>query len=412
MNLLSKLHRPILALFAFSFFFKENINSFFFILFLVLTLYTLWSAKDIEALKKSMYGAIPLLIYFILAFLGLLINKDSNTGYFLRLIPLVTATFLIYYFSNDRLELKHFLLPFILGNIVFLFFLDFLAVWDMVDAQSLYVVHEGREYYRFLYVRLTADYFNHIYLSTYCVFSIVVILQFALVKKPYLKAIAIVYLLLHIGLLGSRSVVIAIMVGGFVYLLFLALQRRAYLKYFLLLFTVYAFGFGIVFLNKDSLLFNRYSQAFEWFEKREVILERNYSVNNRAKLYIIGLSMFHDQERYGINGTGIAPQAIQEQYENSFAQDFEFKTITYNTHNQFINNFIDWGILGLLLTIYIIYLPVKRAYSRELNWIAFFWVTFGIVLLMENVLIRHRGIVFFIIAFTMLFHYKKPLQND
>jgi hypothetical protein len=393
-----------------SLFLRENINSIAIILFACLIILLCIERKDYSSLKTSFYVGLPLVLYFVLASIGIMVNKESNIHYLVRLTPFLIAPLFLYYLRLN--ESKLILLFLFVGlNILFLLFLDVLAIKDMILAKSLFVIEGGRENYRFLYTRFTGGYFNHIYLSTYTLFSIALSLQFKLVKNRFLQLVNISFLFMHIVLLGSRAVVIGILLASILSAIVLTILDKKNIKYLLGLFGVFLLAVSIIYTYKDTLLMNRYAQAFEWVQNRDLLLKRDYSINNRAKLYLIGFSMFQDIERYDINGTGLTNAEIKSKYQSHFTDKFNFKTITYNAHNQYINNFIDWGILGILLLGYLLFMVLKSCFRHKLYWITFFWFSFSIILMMESVLIRHRGIVFFVFFYTLFTYYKPQLKD-
>jgi hypothetical protein len=145
-------------------------------------------------------------------------------------------------------------------------------------------------------------------------------------------------------------------------LVYVSAINRKKAKYLILLLAFMLLGSGLVYTFRDTLLLNRYSQAFDLYDNQDRILTRNYSINNRIKLYIIGASLLEDHERYGINGTGLSYSVIRKKYNSRFSDEFPFETSTFNTHNQYINNFIDWGLAGLLLMCYLLFQPIRISF--------------------------------------------------
>lgn len=394
-------------------FLKENINSMAIIGFSVLLLaYTLFS-KDFRLGngKKALRDGLPLIVYFILALLGFLINKESNDKYLLRLLPFLISPLFIYYFSRFPKSKKKVLTGFVVATLLFLLFLDILAIRDMIDLKSLYVIQDGREYYRFIYTRFTRDYFNHIYLSTFILMSGFLVLQFKPLRSLYARWAIILYLLFHLLILSSRAVIISLVLASLIFLLFYCLQNKRKFKYLILFVLGFIVSSLVVYNFKDTLLLNRYSQIFEFYDNEDRILQRNYSINNRIKVYLIGASLFKDPSYYDLNGTGLSYKTIREQYDSAFKSDFPFETNTFNTHNQYINNFIDWGIIGLLLTVYLLYKPIRASLKSKEYWLLIFWSSFAFILLMESFLIRHRGIIFFVLFYSLFLTDKQPLPD-
>lgn len=390
----------IFGILALSLFAKESINTFIFICLVLAIIVLAVKNRTMGSLLKLLKKPFSLLCisYFILGCIGFMVNNESNSGYLLRLMPILLCPLLIFYgkFMLEHQKIILFIKLFVLGNIILLGVLDVWAIVDMIANQSLFVEIEGRVYYRFLYTRFTqGDYFNHIYLSIYTFLSLLLTFQFSLVKKK-MRLLLALYFLLHLFMLGSRAVVIAMIVSSLVFLVLAAFKNRKYVKYLMGLLTGLILLSLLAYQYKDTVLFNRYSQVFEWYAKKDMILERDYSVNKRLKIYIIGSSFFSTKS-FEINGTGIVDQSIERRYNEMFKNSFGFNTETYNSHNQYINNFIDWGYLGVLLLIILLGILVRRSILSKAYWLAFFWIFFAFLLMMESALIRQRGIMLFVI---------------
>lgn len=387
----------------FGLFLKENISAILFIGFIFFSLVNLIEKKkkNIILQRTSKIIIVLMVAYFLIGVTGVIINPESKKNYLTRLLPFLFSPFLFYIFQDLRNKNMLFIKCFVLGNIILLVFLDISAIIDMITNQSLFIVKEGREYYRFLYTRYTnPNYFNHIYLSLYTFFSAILIYQFKLTTSR-LKWITLTYFFIHLFMIGSRAMIISILFGSLIYLFILAIIKKKHLKYLFIYIFCIASLFSITYVFKDTLLFNRYSQVFEWYGKRDNILERNYSINNRIKIYILGASVINEGNG-GIQGTGIAEEKIKNTYSKKFKNEFPFKTKTYNTHNQFINNYIDWGYAGLITLSLLLILVIKQAIEKQNYALAFFWISFTLLLMMECILYRQRGIMLFVIFFALL----------
>ena len=387
----------LLALFA-----KESIGTLCFVAFTLFTLFFL-----IQNRKENHFDMLFVLIsslslaYFVLGIIGVVINKASSVAYLIRLVPFCVAPILLLYFRLQRKYLVTFCKLFLAGNLILLLVLDIYAIVDMIAEGSLYVVQGNYQYYRFMYTRYTTgEYFTHIYLSAYSFLSLILILQYTPFRRN-LNGVLIVYLLVHLFMMGSRAVVIAMLFAAILYLTIAAIRNRKYIKYLLSFFAVVMLLFSIAFVFKDTVFFNRYSQVFEWYENKDLLLKRNTSINKRFKIYVIGASFFSEKS-FSIDGTGIVEDKISEKYATSFSDAFDFKTETYNAHNQYINNFIDWGYAGILLLLLLLIIIVKIALDKKLYWLVYFWLFFAFLLTMESVLIRQRGILLFVIFYTLV----------
>lgn len=399
----------ILTMFAL--FAKENTSTIIFIAFTISIITVLIKNRKIIAKKNIKLTIIILFcIYFLIGVCGIIINSKSSTNYLTRLVPFIISPLILLYFNQIKLnQKKAFLKAFVLGNLLLLLVLDLWALKDIIANKSLFVIQGGREYYRFLYTRYTnPDYFNHIYLSLYSFLSGILLFQFNLTSnktKWFLSG----YFLIHLFMMGSRAIIISILFGAIFYLIVSSFINKKNIKYLVVFSTVIISLISTTYLFKDTLFFNRYAQVFEWYNNKDIILERNYSINNRIKIYMIGMSASVNHNG-GIRGTGIADKVIKNTYELSFKDKFPLKTKTYNAHNQYINNFIDWGYVGVIALIWLLIIINKRCFKQHLFWVGYFWICFAILLLMESVLFRQRGILLFIIFYSLFTQYKTGFQ--
>lgn len=84
----------------------------------------------------------------------------------------------------------------------------------------------------------------------------------------------------------------------------------------------------------------------------------------------------------------------------------------YNPHNQFLQTWLEIGIIGLLILLYIFYQLIKSAYSRK-NWVLMIVVTNLIFnSLFESVFQRQSGIVFFTLIICLLLVYDATDKYD
>ena len=211
-------------------------------------------------------------------------------------------------------------------------------------------------------------------------------------------------------MMGSRAVVIAMLFAAILYLTIASVRNKKFIKFLLSFFAIVMLLFSVAYIFRDTVFFNRYSQVYEWYENKDLLLKRNTSINKRFKIYVIGGSFF-SEKTFSIDGTGIVEDEIQKKYNTSFSDDFSFRTETYNAHNQYINNFIDWGYLGILVLLLMLVLIIKICLQQKLYWVAYFWLFFVFLLTMESVLIRQRGILLFVLFFSLFASYPNDSSN-
>ena len=74
-----------------------------------------------------------------------------------------------------------------------------------------------------------------------------------------------------------------------------------------------------------------------------------------------------------------------------------------NPHNEFFSTFLDLGLTGFCLLILILLVPLKKAISkRDILQISFLLILF-LHFLIESILLRQKGILFFVFFYSLLF---------
>ena len=101
---------------------------------------------------------------------------------------------------------------------------------------------------------------------------------------------------------------------------------------------------------------------------------------------------------------GVGPQNVQKKldecYSNYTYKNYDdFNKVTYNTHNQYFDVFLKYGILGLLLFFIFLFWGIKN--KNPIYWFFLFLILFS--MLTENIFNRQIGIVFFNFFNTLIF---------
>ena len=116
-------------------------------------------------------------------------------------------------------------------------------------------------------------------------------------------------------------------------------------------------------------------------------------------------------------GTKNWPHMNKEYYLKNYSEDFEYAIETLNTHNQYLNALVSWGIIGLLFFVSIMVFQIYYAQSYKIDdGMLLFWCFMACLLMTENIINRHRGIIFFslISAFTIkqFLDHKKGMVDE
>lgn len=133
----------------------------------------------------------------------------------------------------------------------------------------------------------------------------------------------------------------------------------------------------------------------------------NNSVSFRKIIYHIDFNLLKSHGLIGLGPDGLEQQLIVAYYHLSILKGVYIGT--YNTHNEFINYWLCFGIIGLVLIIAVFILHYYNAIKYK-NTLYFFLITLCMfVFLTENILSRQHGITFFAFFLPLFFVHNKNL---
>lgn len=147
-----------------------------------------------------------------------------------------------------------------------------------------------------------------------------------------------------------------------------------------------------------SPLKERYISAFE----TEMILPHKeqmpHEVNYRYGIWYCALQNIKEHPLFGVNPDQ-AQDRLNECYTKFDYESYEdFTKVTYNTHNQYLDQFLKFGVLGFLLFVCTFGFFLKNSSS----FYQLFILLIGLSFLTENFLDRQMGVVF-VALFNSLF---------
>jgi len=146
---------------------------------------------------------------------------------------------------------------------------------------------------------------------------------------------------------------------------------------------------GEILSHEDRLLFNGTSlRIFLWVTGAEIVAK------NDAQL--IGLTPA--DRRAIIN---------EEYYKNGMNPSYE----NFNLHNQFVQTYVELGLVGLVLYLSIIGIAFLIALKNKNQILLLFLSAFVVFQITESVLERNKGIVFFMF-FIFFLQQLRPSQNE
>jgi len=118
----------------------------------------------------------------------------------------------------------------------------------------------------------------------------------------------------------------------------------------------------------------------------------------------VALKIFRTNFWTGV-GSGDYQDSLNKGYVKiKFANAIKYK---YNTHNQYLEEGLKFGIWGVLLLLYFFANPLFLAY-KERNWMLFAIVVYIVsIAVIESLFVRLHGVVFFSVVIPLLYVYGK-----
>lgn len=336
-------------------------------------LYILWIAFTPHAIRTELYALLERkVIFFAFPFIALLLSKQTQNCWKPQLIWFVLGT----------------IVTAILGNLMILY--HHLFHQPLTNHVSYRVAFEQ-------YTHLHPSYFG-----MYLCFAISIIwLQGSIYFKNrmWISYLLQGIILLALILLMPKAAVFTFMVL-FVYAMFKIFQLKSGYKVAIGICLLFAFGamylfFPFVHQRINELLF------FTQSNTHDVL---NNSVGMRQFILKSDLLLLKEHWFFGLG-----PSQLQEQLNMIYFVSSLYTQQAlgiYNTHNEYLNQWLSFGILGILLFLVVLGIQYRKAIQQKNTLYLFLLIILSITFLTENVLSRQQGVVFYAVC-TALFFYEK-----
>ncbi len=235
------------------------------------------------------------------------------------------------------------------------------------------------------------------YFSLYLVIAIIFILfvnKSTFFKNKTIDYIVIGILILTVFLLGSRSGILSLLIAGLVFLIkFIASNSNLKVKLTVAL-LISLLGFIIVQSPRFTQTINKVKEL-----NFEISEDQNESMNLRIQTWKTSIDIIKDNYFFGISPRNTDRTFSRYYIKNSYVSP---QKQNLNSHNQFFQVTIYWGIGGLAL--FIIYLLQPITLSNK-SWVAIAFIIIIIInCLFESILERLQGIVILSYFWTILVH--------
>lgn len=216
-----------------------------------------------------------------------------------------------------------------------------------------------------------------------------------------------IFLFFFLFLLGNRNILLT-MSAFFIFYCYKVISKAV--ARFLLISSL---GFLLViaiFLN--PYLHNQWNDLTDFSKENNIQLDSGETLGRpwggktiRLSIWKCSQDIIRKHWIAGV-GTGDVQAALQESYEKRkfyFASRYN----TYNAHNQYIQETVAHGIIGLLIFLSCIFIPFSRCLRKKGNTIySLFLLCFAVLCVTESMLELNKGIVWYSF-FNSIFMFRK-----
>ena len=251
---------------------------------------------------------------------------------------------------------------------------------------------------RFRYLGLSR-FLHPTYYSFYVLFALVVtlvLLKRRIFSNKYLLLwlkMSIPLFILMIYLLSSKAVLISALI---IFIVFSGIIYRRYNNKFIKFFILFLSLVFIIVALKNP----RFEEIVKAVNNPELLTDnsRDGSFISRIHIWKAGVDIIEDNFLYGV-GPGDTNDELLIRYKNYKYKDPLLKKS--NAHNQYIETFIDLGLIGFFVLLSALFVPFF-SYERRNILFRFFLFIIGFNFLFESILNTQAGLVFFGFFYSLL----------
>ena len=340
-------------------------------------------------------------LLYINYLIGLLYTSNLDYGLFsvqvkasLIIFPILFATFNIEFWNINKTITV--LIAFLVGSFSS-------SIISLINATiSYYFSSDPTDFY---YASLSI--FHHpSYSALYMTFSIAILIGFVLDSRIKLRKwllilaiMFVVYFHVYTVMLSSKAGILALILIFFItvsYVIFV--NRRYILGSFLIVAITFLFIVVLNFFPYSSMRFNPSREILQ--NEKDISNETTDGTVERVLIWKYSFELINEHFFFGV-GTGDVINALLEVYDDHEFNDALEKEL--NPHNQYLQTFISLGVVGFLILIFSLILPAIYS-ARHKGFIYFcFLVIVAFNFLVESMLERQAGVVFYAFFNSFLF---------
>ena len=383
--------------------FSIRISTFILAFWFIMSVIVLFKKKSYNSLSKVSYRNIAILsLYYIFLLVNYIFSGfDNNLIKFLETDALFLLFPLFIFINKDYIAtktLKNTLLVFFGSNLILA-----MICWFKIFQTGFFKLLEKDSYYHPVFRGLFAETTGiHLpYLGLFFVFSIF-IAYFFIIKTNSKKHVKILVFLSCIVLLASILTFSARMALGTFFVIIFYLTFKEIKGSLRKISTLFLFTSFAIILVINSPVKKRIAEIFN--TKLELpsgkLNDKSHLVNFRYGIYYCSYNIIKNDIFVGIGKNNVS-ESLQLCYDNFSYNNFDdFKKRNYNTHNQYIDLIISYGVFGFIILFSSIF---YGWYHSKSSLYKVFLITIFLALLTENLFARQLGVVFFTLFNTLFF---------
>ncbi|MBP1838712.1 O-antigen ligase family protein [Formosa algae] len=375
------------------------------ILFCVTSLIEGVQNKPIKNIFKNSKSILILSSYYLIAILSFIITHNVTEG----MKDLETkAAFLVFpvfvFLIRDKITsslIKKIILCFSVSNVILA-----LYIWAVIFKKGVVKVLESDNYYNPIVRKIFSEIsgYHLPYLGLLFGFSCIIFFSFLLEKtiKKKFKAlffISIIILFISMIFFTARMALFCTFIAFTFYGLSF-LRKKIIIKIGILFIII---ALSLSFLNPIKRRFYEISNIEFKLPKTH---ENSKNVNFRLGIYYCGMETLKTNWILGL-GLGNVQKELNICYESlDYSSYDDFVMRRYNTHNQYLNAWLTYGIFGPIFLLGYLLLMFKGSTKLHKSLV----IIFFLALLTENLFEREAGVMLFAF-FNTLFYYLKLNQK-
>jgi O-antigen ligase len=357
---------------------------------------------------KDRKSFIFLIGYYLMAIISFLFvsenmyeaSKDLETKASFLIFPI------FFYLCRTKLNkklLKNTLLSFSISNI-------FLAlyIWTLIFNKGIFDLFENDTYYHPLFREIFKSNTDiHLpYLGLLFGFSIIILVNFLITKNRVNKIKALLVfgvfvLLLSMFIFSARMAILSTFISFLFYSFYKVKSNRKKIIFLLI----------AIFIGVSLGLLPPIKRRIIGFSNTELKLpdstQKSHEVNFRYGIYYCAKNVIKENWLMGV-GLGSVQDKLDHCYDNFNYRGYDdFKNRQYNTHNQYLNAWISYGVFGLLFLFFYLGYSFYKGDLLQKSFI----LLFSIALLTESLFEREIGVMVFSFFNNFFFVQKYSEQN-